>query len=662
MPILITVRTNSTRLKQKALKELSTPKLKTIEYLIERVLTSKYANEVILCTSMNKDDDILVDIAKKYNIYWFRGDEKDKLLRWYQAATWYHTKNCSNFPIINIDGDDLFTNIELVDKAYEMLESNKTIDVIQGDHTQLICGALTYGFNYDALERVIKLKDDDDTEMMWVYFTKTGLFNVCKIEDFCSTKYLRKDIRMTLDYHEDLLFFNEILSKCESKYHSFSFDNILNIINENEYIKHINIHKQNEYEVNQEKHTHIKVKNEKKFIGNEKKYVLELIDSQKLSCTSGNWTKTLETKFSKIHECTYGVAFNSGTSTMHAALLSLDVKPGDEVISPALTVIMNTSTTIHCHAIPVYVDIDPNTFNIDPKKLEEKITKKTKAIFIVNVYGLPCDYDEILRIANKYNIPIIEDNAECILSTYKGKKVGSIGTISSFSFENSKHISCGEGGMITTNIEYLAKKCRKIGCHGFKSLEANNGAVKSNKDVWQHPNFERHDEIGWNYRLPEINSALAYAQLERVNDILELRIKSANIFLDVLKDCSYLIPQKTNFDDRVHSFWALGVKYYGDKEIGVSWYDFRQKYIEFGGDGFYGAWKVPYMEPVIKNNNFKKINEYIYETCNYHEGLCPIAEEVQKRLMVFKTNYRNLDLARYKAYCLKQTINFFCNK
>ena len=304
---------------------------------------------------------------------------------------------------------------------------------------------------------------------------------------------------------------------------------------------------------------------------------------------------------------------------------------------------MNTSTTIHSNAVPVYVDVNPDTFNIDPTKLEEKISNKTKAIFIVNIYGLPCDYDEILEIANKYNIPVIEDNAECVLSKYKGKMTGSLGSLASYSFENSKHLSCGEGGMIITNNEKYAKYSRKMGCHGFKNLEADNGAVKTNKDIWQNPKYERHDEIGWNYRLPEINSAIVYAQFERIDEIINLRVESAKIFLNVIDKCQYLIPQKS-YSDRSNSYWALGVKYYGEEQIGISWFDFRKKYIELGGDGFYGGWQVPYLEPVMKNETFKKRNPEIYKNINYKNGLCPVAEEIQKRMMVFKTNYRNLDL------------------
>ena len=642
--ILLTVRTNSTRLPKKCLLHLNNG-MKTIEFLINRIKKCKNYNKIILCTSTNEEDDVLIDIAKKNDIDFFRGSENDKLDRWYNACKKYDIKN-----IVTVDGDDLFVETTLINKAFEQI---KICDFIKGDHTGLICGCFTYAFTFDSLRRVWELKDSDDTEMMWVYFTDTGIFNIEELEGI-DKKFYRDDIRMTLDYKEDLDFFNEILKYNKDP----TLEDIIDIIDSNPGIKEINFFRQKEWKDNQDSKINLKVKNKNKFLGNELKYVSQVLNSNKLTNTGGNFTSRLEKQFSQKLDTKYGVAFNSGTSTMHGALMALGVKPGDEVISPALTVIMNTSTTIHSGCIPVYVDIDPETFCIDAKKIEEKITSKTKAIMIVSVFGLPCDIDEILEISKKYNIPVIEDNAECMLSTYKGKKVGSLLDMSSYSFENSKHISCGEGGMIITNNEKYAKGCRKAGGHGFKSLTATSGAVKLNKDVWQNPDFERHDEIGWNYRLSEINSAIAIAQLERIDQIVDLRIESAKIFLEAIKGCNYLIPQKVP-KDRTNSYWALGVIYNGEKELGVSWYDFRKKYIEFGGDGIYGAWKVPYLEPVMKERNFVKVNPEIYKDVKYKEGLCPISEEIQKKLMVFKTNYRNLDLAKYKSHCLKKTIDYF---
>lgn len=400
------------------------------------------------------------------------------------------------------------------------------------------------------------------------------------------------------------------------------------------------------------------IKNPSKYLGNELKYLAKVLEGESWSATGGSWTIGLEQAFSKRIGTKYGVAFNSGTSTLHAALEAVGVGPGDEVISPALTVIMDSTSTIHANAIPVYCDIDEDTFNMDPEKLEELITPRTKAIIAVALYGLSPDYDRILDIARKHGIPVIEDNAQAILSKYKGRILGTIGDIASFSFENTKHISCGEGGMILTDNEEYAEKCRKLGGHGFKNLRAEDGRVRLNADMFQNPAYKRHDALGWNYRMPEFTAAVAYAQLERVDELVQLRKDSARIFLDAIGDCDFLIPQKTP-ENYVNTYYSLGVRYLGEEKLGVSWADFRKKYVEMGGDGYYGAWSVPYLEPVIAERTFAKRLPEIYEKVEYHEGLCPVAEKVQKQIMQMKTNYRDTELAKQKAEVLSKLIKYY---
>ena len=402
-------------------------------------------------------------------------------------------------------------------------------------------------------------------------------------------------------------------------------------------------------------------KNPSKYTKSEIKYVKKVLNSEAWSSTAGSWCQNLETEFAKKFESNYAVAMNSGTSTLHAALEALGVGPGDEVISPALTVIMDSTATFHANAVPVYADIDPRTFNIDPEDIERKITDKTKAIIVVSLYGLPCDMDRIMEISRKYDIPVIEDNAQCFLSKYKGKMVGTFGDISSWSFENSKHISCGEGGIITTNSEQAAEMARKIAGHGYKNLKASEGQIKLKQETYQNPNYKRHDEVGWNYRLSEILAAVAYAQLETIEEKVLLRQEVANIFLEEMKGCDYLVPQLVP-DECTHSYFTLGVLYEGFDKIGVEWQEFRKKYVEFGGDGFYGAWSVPYLEPVIAERKYVKRAPSIYKDVHYKPGLCPVAEKIQPKLMQFKTNYRSLDLAREKARALKKTINYYNNE
>ena len=392
-----------------------------------------------------------------------------------------------------------------------------------------------------------------------------------------------------------------------------------------------------------------------KYLGSESEYLDKVLNSQSWSATSGSWNRALEQKFAEKFGVKYAVAMNSGTSTLHAALEAAGVKPGDEVISPAFTVFMNTSATIHANAVPVYADIDPETFTIDPVDLERKITAKTKAIFTVSIYGLSPDMDRIMGIADRKGICVIEDNAQCLFGMYKGKMTGTIGHMASYSFENTKHISCGEGGIVITNDERYAELVRKIGGHGFKNLKAEEGRVRLNQDLFQNPYYKRHDMIGWNYRLPEFNAAVALAQLERAEELVDLRVKSAKIFIEAMNSCEY-IKQQLVPEGYKNTYYTLGVLYEGEEKIGVTWEDFRKEYIQNGGDGIYGAWSVPYLEPAIVERTFVDRYPEIYNDIKYEPGLCPVSENIQPKIMQFKTNYRDLHLAEQKAEALMKTI------
>ncbi len=164
--------------------------------------------------------------------------------------------------------------------------------------------------------------------------------------------------------------------------------------------------------------------------------------------------------------------------------------------------------------------------------------------------------------------------------------------------------------------------------------------------------------LGWNYRLSEFNAAIALAQLERVEKLVDLRIKSANLFIDAMKTCDYLVPQETP-DGYVNSYYTLGVVYEGQDSIRVSWEEFRQAYIEAGGDGIYGGWSVPYLEPMMVTRQFAQRCPCIYENISYPRGLCPVAERIQPKIMQFKTNYRDVELAERKADILRKVIKRF---
>jgi len=373
------------------------------------------------------------------------------------------------------------------------------------------------------------------------------------------------------------------------------------------------------------------------------KYIEEAIDSG----LSGIMNTRFEEAFAKKFGVNFAIGVNSGTSALHSALFAVGVNPGDEVIVPPITFAAPAFAVLQQGAVPVFADVDPETFNIDPEDIKKKITDKTKAIIPVALYGLPCDMDAIMAIAGENKLMVIEDNAECYLGRYKGKLVGTIGHMSIFSFERSKHMTTGNGGMIITNDEELAVRVRKFSVLGYSTLTANQASYKSSKDTIQQPDFLRHEFAGYNYRLPEICAAMGLAQLEKLEIFVEKRQKIAEIYSEAVKDCEWLVPQKTS-ECYVNTYWTYVLKLQGEK-LGISWLDFRKTFLEEGGDRFYGAWAVIYIEPAFKNLGYKK-------------GLCPIAEDLQKRLIQLKTNYETLAEAEKQATVLKKTIQQKENK
>ena len=238
---------------------------------------------------------------------------------------------------------------------------------------------------------------------------------------------------------------------------------------------------------------------------------------------------------------------------------------------------------------------------------------------------------------------------QTLLGKYKGRMAGSIGHLGVFSFENKKHMTAGsEGGMIITNDASLAQRARKFAGIGYKHMTAEAGRTSLAIPQVQDPNYERFDTIGLNYRMPEVCAAVGLGQLERIHQLIERRKSCATFFKDAVKGCSWLIPQTVpkNYEN---TFYTYSLRFYGDQKFGLTWKDVYNKYLEMGGDGFYGACKVPYLEPVFKDLEINGVR--------YGPGLCPIAEEVQPRIMQFKTNYRNLNVAKEKAGILKQLIN-----
>jgi len=387
-----------------------------------------------------------------------------------------------------------------------------------------------------------------------------------------------------------------------------------------------------------------------KFEGNERKYLDETLSAGFSAGASGTMNERLEQAFAAKHGQKFAITANSGTSTLHMALYAFGVGVGDEVIIPALTVAMCGFAVCHCGATPVYADIREDTFLMDPLDVERKITKKTKAIMPVHIYGLMCDMEAIMEIAKKHNLYVVEDCAQCFLGRdSKGRLCGTIGHVGSWSFENSKHLSTGDGGIVTTDDELLALKMRQFGGVGFQNLTATRGKVRIDRDKFQDPDWKRHNIIAYNYRLPELCAAVGLAQLERLDYFVKLRQEMAKAYTEIIMESGtdILIPQKvpTGYE---HSYYTYGALFNGAK-YGIKWQEFRKKYMEFGGDGIYAAWQTVNNEPAFKNN---KIGW----------GEVPIAEKLQRNLMQFTTNQSSNEEIQKQITALKATLSYFEKK
>lgn len=273
--------------------------------------------------------------------------------------------------------------------------------------------------------------------------------------------------------------------------------------------------------------------------GNEKKYVQECLDSTWIS-SKGKFIKRFENDFSKFTGIKHSVAVSNGTVALHVALLALGIGKEDEVIVPTFTYIASVNAITYTGAKPIFVDSDPVTWQIDTEKIEERISKKTKAIMAVHIYGHPCEMERLKKIAGKYGLFIIEDCAEGIGSYYKSKHAGSIGDISTFSFFGNKTITTGEGGMVCTNNKDLSDFAIRLKGQG----------LAKNQEYF-------HDIIGYNYRMTNICAAIGCAQLEQINDII---IKKENVvanYVDGLKNFPIEYHQQTG--DVRHSYWMFTI-------------------------------------------------------------------------------------------------------
>jgi perosamine synthetase len=338
--------------------------------------------------------------------------------------------------------------------------------------------------------------------------------------------------------------------------------------------------------------------NEPLLDGNERKYLLECIDTGWIS-SEGPFISRFEKLFSATVGRKHGVAVANGSMALDAAMLALNLEPGSEVILPSFTIISCASAIVRAGCIPVAIDSDFNTWNMDPEKAEAAITSRTRAIMVVHIYGLPCNMAPILRIANQHGLKIIEDAAEVHGQTYDGKPCGSFGDVSIFSFYPNKHITTGEGGMIVTDSSVIESKCRDLRNLCF---------VPEKRFI--------HEELGWNMRMTNMQAALGVAQLERLPEFIERKRNMGKLYTQLLCGVPGIkLPlERTSYAENI--YWVYGIVL--EKNLGLT-ADQVMKRLSSKGVG-----TRPFFWPMHEQPVFQRMGLF-------KGAHCPVAEDLARR-------------------------------
>lgn len=332
--------------------------------------------------------------------------------------------------------------------------------------------------------------------------------------------------------------------------------------------------------------------------------VIEVLKSDYL--TTGPKIAEFEKSVADYVGAKYAVAISNGTSALHAACFAAGIGPGDEVITTPITFAASSNCVLYCGGTPVFADIDPKTYNIDPDDIRKKITDKTKAIIAVHLAGQPCDMDEIHKIAKENNLIVIEDGAHALGSVYKGKKVGSLSDMTTFSFHPVKPITTGEGGMIVTDNEEFYKKMVLFRSHGITRDEA---MMTRNDGPWFYQQFD----LGFNYRITDIQCALGCSQMKKLDRFLAKRKEIVLRYNEAFADCENIVtPYQLPETESGWHLYIVQVKNCDRKQIFEA---LRDK-----GIGVNVHYIPVYMHPYYQEHGYKDVH-------------CKNAEEVYSHII-----------------------------
>ena len=315
----------------------------------------------------------------------------------------------------------------------------------------------------------------------------------------------------------------------------------------------------------------------------EKKNIIQCIKTNWIS-SEGKFVKDFEESFSKFNNRKFGIAVSSGTAALEVAVKSLNLRKNSEVIIPSFSIISTALCVIKLGLKPVLVDCDINTWNANPDEILKKISKKTSAIIITHIYGLPVNLAKIIKIAKKKNIKIIEDAAEQIGQKYKNKICGSFGDLSTFSFYANKHITTGEGGMIVTNDKGLYEKCKSLRNLSFS------------KSYFERYN---HNDIGWNYRMTNLQAAIGCGQLKNIKKIIKRKREIGNLYFEKLKNNKNLLLQENKNSYSKNIYWVFGILIRNNKKYKRN--KMMKKLLKYGID------TRPFFLSMNKQKIFKKM-------------------------------------------------------
>ena len=356
--------------------------------------------------------------------------------------------------------------------------------------------------------------------------------------------------------------------------------------------------------------------------------VIEVLKSDYL--TTGPKIREFEEAFAEYVGAKYAVAVSNGTAALHIACMAAGIGEGDEVITTPITFAASANCVLYCGGRPVFADINPITYNIDCEQIERLITDKTKAIIPVHYTGQPCDLDEIHRIAEKYHLVVIEDAAHAVGAEYKGKRIGGLSDMTEFSFHPVKHITCGEGGIVTTNSGELYQKLLLFRTHG---ITRNPDDMTRYDGAWYYEQIS----LGYNYRITDFQAALGMNQLKRVNQFLKKRREIARRYDEAFKDIPKIVtPVQSVAVENAYHLYVIQV----DKEIRKALFDYLREN-QIGVNVHYiPVYTFPY-----------------YRQHGYENVCCQKAEEFYQRIISLPIYYRLTE--EEQEYVIEKVRSFF---